>query len=77
MISDTWTVPDTEESGTGYHSAIGWSQWDYATGELLQMHSYYRATPEELEGIHGYYAYGYAPGSFVEESAAAQTLSFA
>ena len=77
MISDTWTDPDTDESGTGYHSAIAWSKWDYATGELLQMHSYYRATPEELEGIHGYYAYGYAPGSFVEESAAAQTLSFA
>ncbi len=77
MISDTWTDPDTGESGTGYHSAIAWSKWDYATGELLQMHSYYRATPEELEGIHGYYTYGYASGSFVEESAAAQTLPFA
>ncbi len=76
MLSDSWTDTETGESGTGYHSAIAWSKWDYATGELLIMHSYYRATPEELEGIHDYYTFGYAPSSFVEESNAAKTLPF-
>ncbi len=77
MIADRWTDPDTGESGTGYHSAISWSKWDYATGELLVMHSYYQASPEELEAIHDYYTYGYGPDAFIEEASAAKTLPFA
>lgn len=76
MLGDEWTDPETGESGIGYHSAIQYIKSDYVTGEKMQMDSYYKATNTELEAVHNYYTYGYIPGAFIEDTAAAQSLAF-
>lgn len=74
-LASEWTNPETGETGTGYHSGVRYSKYDYLTGDLVQMDSYYAASDEELQGVTQYL---YRPmfGYFAEEADAAQTLSF-
>lgn len=75
LLSDEWTDPETGETGTGYHSAIRYVKYDYLTGDLVQMDSYYAATDEELQSLTNYH-YGSMFGYVQEDTEAAQTLSF-
>lgn len=74
-LASQWTDPETGETGTGYHSAIRYSKYDYLTGELVQMDSYYAAADEELQGLTQYTYHSFF-GYSEEDAAAAQTLSF-
>ena len=75
LLADEWTDPETGESGTGYHSAIRYEKFDYLTGELVQMDSYYAATDEELQSLTRYHC-GSFFGYYREDADAAQTLTF-
>ncbi len=75
LLADEWTDPETGETGTGYHSAIRYEKYDYLTGDLVQMDSYYAASDDELRGLTNYH-YGSMFGYFQEDAEAAQTLSF-
>lgn len=74
-LKDEYTDPETGETYGGYHTAVGWSKYDYQTGEIMQMTSYYAASDEELQNLHRY-SYYTSFGYSVEEAAAAQTLPF-
>lgn len=65
----------TGEKYWGYHTAIAYQKYDYVTGELLLMTSYYAASDEELLGLRDY-EYQATFGEYREEGDAAQTLSF-
>lgn len=62
------------EEDAGRHVGIRWQKWDYATGDVLQMTSYYAASDEELRSMT---AYGYVSlfATFSEEGDAALTCS--
>ncbi|WP_302391627.1 DUF4179 domain-containing protein [Eggerthella sinensis] len=75
LLADEWTDPETGETGTGYHSAIRYEKYDYLTGDLVQMDSYYAASDDELRGLTNYH-YRSMFGYFQEDAEAAQTLSF-
>ncbi|WP_080798914.1 DUF4179 domain-containing protein [Arabiibacter massiliensis] len=74
-LASEWTNPETGETEKAYHSAIRYSKYDYLTGDLVQMDSYYAASDEELQGL-TQYSYSTMFGYFVEDADAAQTLSF-
>lgn len=63
------------QSGVGYHSAIVYRKWDYMTGNLVLISSYYAATDEELQGL-TQYGYHSAFGEYQEDIAAARTTPF-
>lgn len=74
-LAEQWTDPATGETGTGYHSAICYSKYDYRTGDLMQIASYYAATDDELKGL-TQYKYHTMFGYSTEDDDAAQTLTF-
>ena len=65
----------TGETFTGGHSSIMYRKFDYQTGEMMHIVSYYAATDEELREVN-LYTYSPAFDSYIEETTAAQTLSF-
>lgn len=73
-LASEW-INDAGETGTGYHSAIRYGKYDYLTGDLVQMDSYYAASDEELQGLTQYRYYSMF-GYYEEDVDAAQTLSF-
>lgn len=75
MLQEQWSDPDSGQSGTGEHSAIRYVKFDYATGEVVQIDSYYKATQEELSAIHDYKTYIYPSDWYTEDEQAAKTLS--
>ena len=75
LLADEWTDPETGETGTGHHSAIRYDKYDYQTGDLVQMDSYYAASDDELRALTNY-LYRSMFGYFQEDTEAAQTLSF-
>ena len=76
LLASTWTNPDTGETGTGYHSGIVYTKQDYATGESVQMTSYYAATDEELQGLTLYHYYP-SFGIYTEDADATVTVQLA
>lgn len=62
------------EEDTGRHVGIRWQKWDYATGDVLQMTSYYAASDEELRSM-TVYRYVSLFATFSEEGDAALTCS--
>lgn len=76
LLASTWTNPDTGETGTGYHSGIVYTKQDYATGESVQMTSYYAATDEELQGLTLYHYYP-SFGIYTEDADATITAQLA
>lgn len=75
MLADDWTDPETGETRTGWHSAIRYQKHDFATGELVQIDSYYKATEEDLRALTHYRTYAYPEGWFTEDARAAKTLT--
>lgn len=75
LLASEYTNVDTGETGVGYHSAIRYEKYDYLTGEIVQMDSYYAASDEELRSLTQYH-YSTSFGFYNEEAAAAQTLAF-
>ena len=69
---ETKSVGPEGESYTGRHVGILWRKWDYATGDVLQMTSYYAATDDELRSMAAY-RYVSLFGTFQEERDAALT----
>lgn len=74
-LNEAWTDAETGQSGKGSHSAIRYLKWDYVTGEVVQMDSYYAATQEELSAVTEYHTYIYPAGWFQADEPAAQTLT--
>lgn len=74
-LYEEWYDEETGEKYWGYHTAIGYQKYDYSTGELLLITSYYAADDEELRGLTEY-TYDAQFGGYREEADAAQTLSF-
>lgn len=70
--------PEDESSITLLNGRLGirYTKWDYATGELVQMTSFYAATDEELKDIHQYTYHSFF-GAYYEDTAAAVTLPLA
>lgn len=75
MLAVESTDPETGQRHRALHSAIGYTKWDYATGELAQITSYYKATNAELEAVHAYECHVYPDGYYSEDATAAQTLA--
>lgn len=76
LLSDEWVDAETGQTEVGYHSAIAYNKWDYSTGEVLQMHSYYKATEQALRAIHDYYCFVSPAGTYSEDAISAKTLNF-
>lgn len=76
MLASEWTDPETGEVRTGLHSAIRYQKSDLATGELVQIDSYYKAGEDELKALTSYRAHVYPAGWFTEDAQAAQSLAF-
>lgn len=74
-LAETWTDPDTGQSGEGLHSAIRYFKWDYVTGNVVQMDAYYQADASALQKLTSYHASVYPSGWYVEQSAASCTFS--
>lgn len=73
-LTQGWVDTKTGKSGVSEHSAIRFMKRDYATGETMQIDSYYKATTEELEGIHEYRTRVYPSGWYWQELQATQTF---
>ena len=71
---ETQSVGPEGETYTGRHVGILWWKWDYATGDVLQMTSYYAATDDELRAMAAY-RYISLFGTFQEEGDAALTCN--
>lgn len=76
VLADEWTDPETGQTGTGYHSALMHSKWDYVSGELMVRYSYYRATDAELSAIREYTCAVYPAGVYSEDDAATIQVNF-
>lgn len=68
------SAPQARRRRSSTHSPKG-EKYDYQTGELLVIHSYYAAGDDELRGLTEY-EYRASFGEYREEPDAAQTLSF-
>lgn len=75
-LAETGVDPVTGQTWTGEHSAIMYQKWDYSTGEVAQISSYYKATDQELESIHDYRCFVYPDWYYTLDAAAAKTLAF-
>ena len=74
-LYEEWYDEETGETYWGYHTSVEYRKYDYRTGELLVIQSYYAAGDEELRGLTEY-EYRASFGEYREEAGAAQTLSF-
>lgn len=74
-LYEEWYDEETGEKYGGYHTSVVHEKYDYQTGELLVIHSYYAAGDDELRGLTEY-EYRASFGEYREEADAAQTLSF-
>ncbi len=74
MLTETWTDPESGEERSGAHGAIRYVKQDFATGEAVQMDSYYRASEEELRSVTDYIAFVSPAQWYAEDADAAQTL---
>lgn len=75
-LYEEWYDEETGEKYWGYHTAVGYRKYDYQTGELLLITSYYAASDDELRGLTEY-EYQATFGGYREETDAAVAMPFA
>lgn len=75
LLKSEYVDETTGETYGGYHTGVAYDKYDYLSGELVLMTSYYAATNEELQGLRTY-RYNTLFGYYLEEAAAAQTCTF-
>lgn len=75
ILWEDYTDPETGEAFQSGHSGIRYTKYDYKTGDLIQMDSYYAASEEELQDIRRY-TYRAAFGAYTEDADAALAVSF-
>lgn len=70
------TDPVTGEKMIGEHSGAVFTKYDYVTGDVLLITSYYAASDEELKNNKQYKAYRSIDGVYTRNNDAARTISF-